>query len=161
MRGFQMALSIQEDLVETDSTSFEWRQALGSTHSALARALVGFGDPAAALQEAETAKALLDNSVGEGQRLPLARNENALVTGHALYGLGRETEASEAWNCALVALRQLVEGPGGAEFRPMLAEAYVVLDRPMEARRELADLWDRGYEDEYLRELAAKRGIGP
>ena len=81
--------------------------------------------------------------------------------GHAFFGLGREREAREAWNRALTASRQLVDGPGGAEFRPMLAEAYVVLDRADEARRELENLKDQGYGDPYLLELATERGIIP
>ena len=161
LQAFQAALSIQEDLVQTDSTGFEWRQALGSTHSALARAFVAFGEPATALQEAETAQALLDDGSGEGQGLRLAHTENDLVMGRALFGLGREEDAREAWNRALSASLQLIEGPGGAEFRPMLAEAYVVLDRADDARRELEDLRNRGYGNQYLRDLAIERGIVP
>ena len=161
LQAFQAALSIQEDLVQTDSTGFEWRQALGSTHSVLARAFVAFGEPATALQEAETAQALLDDGSGEGQGLRLARTENDLVMGRALFELGREEDAREAWNRALSALLQLIEGPGGAEFRPMLAEAYVVLDRADDARRELEDLRNRGYGNQYLRDLAIERGIVP
>ena len=161
LRAFREALSILEDLVLTDSTGFEWRRYLGSTHSALARALVAFGDPATALHEAEIAQILLADAPAEGQALRRARSENELVMGHAFFGLGRDPEAREAWNRALTALQQLVEGPGGAEFRPMLAEAYVVLDRTDEAQRELNALRNRGYRELYLRELATERGIVP
>lgn len=161
LRAFREALSSLEDLVLTDSTGFEWRRYLGSTRSALARALVAFGEPAAALHEAETAQTLLADAPAEGQALRRARSENDLVMGHAFFGLGREREARVAWNRALAALLQLVEGPGGAEFRPMLAEAYVVLDRTDEARRELEDLRNQGYRELYLRELATERGIVP
>ena len=43
----------------------------------------------------------------------------------------------------------------------MLAEAYVVLDRADDARRELEDLRNRGYGNQYLRDLAIERGIVP
>ncbi len=161
LRAFREALSILEDLVLTDSTGFEWRRYLGSTHSALARALVAFGDPATALHEVEIAQILLADAPAEGQALRRARSENELVMGHAFFGLGRAPEARETWNRALTALQQLVEGPGGAEFRPMLAEAYVVLDRTDEARRELEALRNRGYRELYLHELATERGIVP
>ena len=161
LRSFQSSLSVLDDLVETDSTGFEWRQDLASAHSAFSRALVAFGEPATALQEAETAQVLLADAPGEGQELPRLRTENELAMGHAFFGLGREPEARDAWNRALAALLELIEGPGGAEFRPMLAEAYVVLDRTEEARRELEDLRNRGFGDKYLRELATERGIVP
>ena len=75
--------------------------------------------------------------------------------------LGREQEALQAWNRALTALLQLTDGPGDTEFRPMLAEAYVVLNRTEDARRELGDLKHQGYGDLFLLELAADRGIIP
>jgi hypothetical protein len=103
----------------------------------------------------------LADSPAEGQGLPLARTRNDLVIGHALFGLGREGEAREVWSRTLTTLLPLVEGPGGAEFRPLLAEAYVVLDRTEDARRELADLRDRGYGHPDLLELASAKGITP
>ena len=161
LRAFGGALSSLEELAQTDSTGYDWERFLGVTHSALARALVAFGEPASALREAETAQALLDDATVEGQAVPLARSENEIVLGHALLAMGREGEAREAWSSALTTLLRLVEGPGGAEFRPMLAEAYVVLDRVDEARSELEDLRSRGYGDPYLVELATERGIIP
>ena len=130
-----------------------------STHSALARALVAFGEPAMALHEAETAQILLADAPGEGQGLPFTRGEIDLVLGHAFFGLGNESEARDVWSGALATLLQLVEGPGGAEFRPMLAEAYVVLGRAEEARHELENLRARGYGHLYLLELSREREI--
>ena len=160
LRSFREALSSLEGVVQT-ATGFEWRRYLGMTHSALARALVAFGEPETALEETEKAQALLADALGERQGLRLARSENELVMGHAFFGLGREREAREAWNRALTALLQLVDGPGGAESQPMLAEAYIVLDRADEARGELEELWNRGYRDQYLRDLAIDGGMVP
>ena len=139
LRAFGGALSSFEELARTDSTGYAWGQVLGVTHFELARALVALGEPATALREAETARALLADAPAEGQDLQVARNANELITGHAFFGIGREQEAREAWNGALTALLQLVDGSGGSQFRPMLAEAYVVLDRAEEARRELEE----------------------
>ena len=161
LQSFRSALSVLGDLFETDSTGFQRREDLASAHSAFSRALVEFGEPATALQEAEIAQVLLADATAEGLGLPRLRTENELAMGHAFFGLGREPEAREAWNRALAALLELVEGPGGAEFRPTLAEAYVVLDLPEEARRELEDLRTRGFGDHYLRELATEKGIVP
>ena len=114
-----------------------------------------------ALREAETAEVLLDDALGEGRALRLARSDNQLALGHAFFDLGREREGREACNPALTVLLQLADGPGGAESQPMLAEAYLVLDFRDEARSELRELWNRGYGDSYLRDLAIERGIVP
>lgn len=159
--SFRRALSDLESLMRSDEIGFEWPRYLGSTHSSLARALVAFEEPEAALEEAQKAETLLGDASGERQAWRLARSENELVMGHAFFGMGREREAREAWNRALAAVLQGVDGPGGTEFRPMLAEAYIVLDRADEARRELEDLWSRGYGDPYLRDLALESGIVP
>ncbi len=161
VQSFEKAISSLEGLVQTDSTGFEWRRYLGSTHSTFARALLAFEEPAMALHEAETARILLADARGDGQGLPHARIENELAMGHAFADLGRPQEAHEAWSRALTSLLRLADGAGAAEFRPMLAEAYVVLDRPVDARRELEKLWNQGYGDQYLRELATESGIVP
>ncbi len=161
VQSFREALSSYEELVQTDAAELPWRRGLGLTHSAYARALVAFGEPVTALHETETARILLADAQGDGRRLPRARIENELAMGHAFFDLGREQEARQAWNRALTALLQLTDGPGDTEFRPMLAEAYVVLNRTEDARRELGDLKHQGYGDLFLLELAADRGIIP
>ena len=156
LQAFRTSLS---SLVPTDSTGFDWRFYEGRTRTAFARALLSFGEPAEALEEAETARTLLADDPSELQEVQVARRESELVIGHALLALGREREARDAWNPALTALEELVEGPGGAEFRPMLAEAYVVLDRVDDARRELEELRSGGYGDPSLLELANMSGV--
>ena len=67
----------------------------------------------------------------------------------------------EVWESTLSILLELVSGPGGEEYRPALAEAYLVTDRIPEASREMETLRAQGYQEPHLKKLSTAKGIDP
>jgi tetratricopeptide (TPR) repeat protein len=158
---FREARLVLDDLLRTDSIGFGWRQDLGGVQTALARALLDVGRPAEALAVAEVGRSLLALEPTPERNFIGQRAYNEIVLGLALAAVDRGVEAEESLLRALAMIEELVAGPGGVEFSPLLAEALLALDRPDEARSVLQGLWARGYADPYLARLAAEKDIIP
>ncbi len=155
------AIAEVEEQARRDPTRASIRNTLAGFLSEHATILVRAGDPQAALKEAEAAEDLLPGEDTEDRAARFRRSRVFLALGYALEGVGRLPEATGVWEKALSILRELVSGPGGEEFRPALAEAYLVNDRIPEASREIEVLWGQGYQETHLTALSAAKGIKP
>jgi hypothetical protein len=149
-----------EEQVGQDSTRVSMRMSLASAHEVYARVLLRTGDPGTALGEAEAARSILEDMDPEDRSVHADRARTLLVLGDALEALRRASAATDAREEAVSLLEQLVEDPGGDEFRPALAEALLSLDRLPEAAREMETLASQGYREPRLMALSAEKGIG-
>jgi len=155
------AVRRMEGLVESDSTAFEWRMDLAMIRTDRARAMLTLGQPTEALSEVRRAREMLAEATTSELALLEAWARNDLVLGHALAQTGDAVAAREAWGRAVQSLSEQSDEAGFSELRPILAEAYLMLDRLDEATRELAPLVGRGYRETYLMDLAAAKGVAP
>jgi serine/threonine-protein kinase len=156
-----LAVAEMKEQARRDPARASIRNVLTTARSEYAAILVRAGDPRAALEEAEAARDLLDEGATEDRTDRFRRSRVFLALGHALEGVGRVPEALEVWENALSLLQELVSGPEGEEYRPALAEAYLVTDRIPNASREIGILWGQGYQDPHLNTLSAAKGIEP
>ena len=146
-------------LADADTSSAELPGDHGGARMDLAAALLRAGRPAEAAVEAEAGRDLLAGAPAGFRQAQADLVEAQLVLGHARAEGGDASGAREARNSALTLAEQLTAGPGGEEFAPLLAEAYLAVDRVPEARGVLARLDERGYREPELWKLAGEHGV--
>jgi eukaryotic-like serine/threonine-protein kinase len=145
------------EAIRRDSAGFNWRATLAGAHIDRARAQLLFGNADAADSEVRRADALLAASAGSrsDQRDAL---DAELLRGHILDERGHADSARIAFAEAIPRARALVDGTGGEEFVPLLAEALVGAQRRTEADPVLQRLTQGGYRNPFL--LSRARALG-
>jgi eukaryotic-like serine/threonine-protein kinase len=147
------------EVIARDSAGFDWRTNLIRLHTGRARALLVLGDAVAADTEIRRARvhvAQLPSTTRDGQRDAV---ESDIVLGHVLDALGRPDTARIVFNAAVPRAQTLVDGTGGAEFVPLLAEALIGARRTSEAAPVMQVLARRGYGEPFLMSRARAAGM--
>jgi tetratricopeptide (TPR) repeat protein len=144
-------------LAAADSTGFGWRADLAAVKTLRANIALAERRPTDALAAAEAATTLVTGephtTVDRAQTVAAAH----LARGHALEALHRPEDARWAWESAFAAMEPFLNGPERADFRPLLVETLLSLDRGEEAQEELAELLASGYRNTELEKLAGRR----
>jgi hypothetical protein len=79
--------------------------------------------------------------------------------GFVLDALGSTDSARAVFGSAIPRAQEMVEGIGGEEFIPLLAEALVGARRDIEALPVMQRLIERGYRDQFLMSRARRLGL--
>jgi eukaryotic-like serine/threonine-protein kinase len=152
-RAFTRSMAELDGVIAADSTAFDWRRVLAGAHTDVAIGRLALGDLSAAEREALGALDLASAIADPGRDLRVERTRAELALARALAGLGRAGEAEALYAQAVLRAESLVTEPGGVEFRPLLAEAYLGSGRSADGRRELDLLARQGYREPHLMRL--------
>jgi tetratricopeptide (TPR) repeat protein len=155
------AESLQIPLVASDSTSFGWQEDLAKTRTMQARVALGQGRPEAGLVFSDAALAVIEGDRSGILERVLTVAEAHVVRGRCLAGLGREAEATRAWEAALSATQPFLQAVDRGQLRPVLAELFLVLGRGDQASLEINELEASGFDTTTLRALATSFGMTP